>query len=114
VCLTRGLLEMFACLRGSKEHESIISVKSRAYVVHAALLALGAQSGSPAKWEPKYIPATGTEIDITIYWTDDKGEQKKAKAQDWVRDIKTQKALQFPWVFAGSAFHRDESSGKQI
>jgi hypothetical protein len=113
VCLTRGLLEMFACLRGSKEHESVVSVNTKAYVVHAALLAMRAKEGSPAKWEPKYQPATGTEIDIMIFWTDDKGQPQKAKAQDWVRDIKTQKPLTFPWVFAGSRFHKEEMTGKQ-
>jgi hypothetical protein len=112
VCLTRGLLEMFACLRGSKEHESVVSVNTKAYVVHAALLAMRAKEGSPAKWEPKYQPARGTEIEIMVFWTDDKGQSRKAKAQDWVRDIKTQKPLAFPWVFAGSAFHKDEMTGK--
>ncbi len=113
VCLTRGLLEMFACLKGSKEHESVVSANTKAYVVHAALLALGAKSGSPASWEPKYTPATGTPIDIMVFWTNDKGQPQKGKAQDWVRDIKTQEPLKFSWVFAGSAFHRDEMTGKQ-
>jgi len=112
VCLMRGLLEMFACLKGSKEHESVVAANTKAYAVHAALLALGAKSGSPAKWEPKYQSATGTPIDIDVYWPDATGQPQKTKAQNWVRDIKTKKPLKFSWVFAGSAFHRDDT-GKQ-
>jgi hypothetical protein len=114
VCLTRGLLEMFACLKGSKEHESVVAAKTKAYAVHAALLALGAKSGSPAKFDPKYAPASGTPIDVMVYWTDDKGQPQKAKAQDWVRDIKTQKTLATSWVFAGSAFHFNEVTKKNV
>lgn len=112
VCLTRGLLEMFACLKGSKEHESVVAANTKAYAVHAALLALGAKSGSPAQWEPKYQSATGTPIEIDVYWTDAKGQPQKTKAQNWVRDIQTKKPLTFSWVFAGSKFHRDDT-GKQ-
>ena len=30
ICLRQGLLEMFACPRGTKEHESIVSVNTKA------------------------------------------------------------------------------------
>ena len=40
VCLVEGPLEMFACLKGTKEHESIIAVDCKAFVLHAALLAV--------------------------------------------------------------------------
>ena len=52
-----------------------------------------------------YQPATGTQIDITIIWTDAKGTVRQQRAQDWVRNVKTGKPLEFPWVFAGSALH---------
>jgi hypothetical protein len=113
VCLTKGPLEMFAVTKGTKEHESVVSVNTKAYVVHSALLALGAQSGTTVKYEPKFVPPTGTQIDIWVYWTDDKGEQYKARAQDWVQDVKTKKAMAYPWVFAGSGFYTDEETKKQ-
>ena len=36
---------MFAVTKGTKEHEAVVSVNTKAYVVHAALLAVGAESG---------------------------------------------------------------------
>src|SRR5262245_40020006 len=46
VCLREGLLEMFACPKGTKEHESVVSLNCQADEVHAGLLAAGAKPGS--------------------------------------------------------------------
>ena len=108
VCLRRGTLEMLACPRGTKEHEAIVSLNSPAQIVHAALLAIGAKVGGTVKWDPKYVPASGTEIDIWILWKDKEGMNRKMRAQRWIRNIETGKAMKFPWVFAGSGFWTDE------
>jgi hypothetical protein len=114
VCLVKGFLEMFACLKGTKEHESVVAVRTKAFVVHAALLALGAKPGSPAKFEPKYAPATGPKVGVQVYWTDEKGNRRTARGQEWVRDVKTKKAMTYDWVFAGSGFYVDEESKRQF
>lgn len=111
VCFREGPLEMFACTRGSKEHESILSVKTSAYVIHAALLTVGAETGAPAQFTPAYVPARGTEIGITVAWVGRDGKQHGARAQDWIRDVRTKKAMTHKWVFAGSAFWTDPQTG---
>ena len=68
ICLREGLLEMFACPKGTKEHESIVSVHTPARYVHAALVALGAQPGPAVQFEPTYKPAQGTEITLEVLW----------------------------------------------
>jgi hypothetical protein len=113
ICLTRGPLEMFACTKGTKEHESVVSVPTKAFVVHAALLALGSKTGSPVKYQPKFVPPSGAKVDIWVYWVDEKGKQQKARAQDMVRVVKSKKAMEYPWVFAGSGFYVDEETKKQ-
>ena len=114
VCLTQGPLEMFAVTKGTKEHEAVVSVNTKAQVIHAALLAVGAKTGKPVQYVPAYQPPSGDKIDIMVFWTDEKGNQRKAKAQDWVRDVKTKKAMEYPWVFAGSGFYTDEDTKKQF
>jgi len=104
VCLRQGPLEMFACLEGTKEHESILSIKTKAYLVHAALLAVGAEAGTPVQFQPEFRSASGTEVAIHLFWTDEKGRRQHARAQDWIRDVRTQKPLDVNWVFAGSGF----------
>lgn len=113
VSLREGMLEMFACPVGTKEHESVVAVYSWAQVVHAALLALGAETGTPVVFEPEFKPPTGTEIKIEVRWLDDKGEWQSARAQEWIRDVKTGKPMEHPWVFAGSGFWKDETSGRE-
>jgi len=113
ICQREALLELFVCLRNTKEHEAIVTVDVQAQSVHAGLLAVGAQVGSPVRWNPAYSPATGTEIEITLVWKDEKGQRKTARAQDWVLDTQTEKAMTHTWVFAGSGFWEDERTGQK-
>jgi hypothetical protein len=113
VSLRRGMLEMFACTRNTKEHEAVVVADTLAFLVHAGLLRLGAEPGHPAQFVPEFKPPAGTEIDITVEWRDEQGKMQTAKAQDWVRDLKTGKAMTYPFVFAGSRFWTDPDTGKQ-
>ena len=108
-----GPLEMFACLKGSKEHESVVSVYTQAFIVHAALQALGADPGKPVSFRPAYTPAEGPEVEVTVHWKDAQGKLKQARGQDWVREVKSKKALEHPWVFAGSGFWVNEKTGER-
>ena len=113
ISLREGMLEMFACTRNTKEHESIVSANTKAFLVHAALLRLGAEPGTPVQFVPEYKPPTGTEIEITVEWLDEAGKKKTARAQDWVQSMRTKKAMPHPFVFAGSRFWTDPETGKQ-
>jgi hypothetical protein len=113
ISLRDGMLEMFACTRNTKEHESIVSANTKAFLVHAALLRLGAEPGRPVQWQPEYKPPTGTEIDVFVWWIDEAGKEHTARAQDWVKDLRTERAMSHPWVFAGSRFWKDEETGQQ-
>jgi hypothetical protein len=73
VSLREGMLEMFACTRNTKEHESIISANTKASLVHAALLGLGAEAGHPVRFQPHYEPPAGTEIEVLVRYLDEKG-----------------------------------------
>ena len=110
VVLREGQLEMFACPKQTKEHESIVAVNCKAQFVHAGLLALGAEPGRPVQFDPEYKPASGPIVEVTVLWKDDQGEHK-VRAQDWIQQTKTGKPLEYPFVFAGSGFHVDEVSG---
>jgi hypothetical protein len=114
VCLRQGMLEMFACLRNTKEHEAIVAADTKAFLVHTGLLAVGAQAGHPAKFQPTYQPPEGTEIEIFVHWKDEKGKEQTARAQDWIRDVRTKKAMTYPFVFGGSTFWTDPVNGKQF
>lgn len=128
VALRDGYLEMFACPANTKEHESIVAVRSRAQTVHAGLLAVGAKPGHPVEYQPEFRPATGDVIEVEVLWLDEKQlvelaehgleprqelAWKRARAQEWIRNLKTKKQMTEPWVFGGSGFWKEESTGRR-
>ncbi|MCA9228309.1 MAG: YdjY domain-containing protein [Pirellulaceae bacterium] len=112
VVLREGPLEMFACSKGTKEHEAIVAVNAPARFVHAALLAIGAQPGKTVQFTPEYVAASGPEVDVWVLWKGDDGTKHKVRAQEWIKEAKTDKAMPYPFVFAGSSFWRDEETGE--
>ena len=114
IALRAGQLEMFACPVGTKEHESIVAVFSKAQVIHAGLLAIGAKVGSPVTWEPKYEPPTGSEIQVLVLWKDKEGNKKVVDARQWIHEMGTEAdTLDTNFVFAGSSFWKDPETGKE-
>jgi hypothetical protein len=101
VCLREGPLEGLMCRKGRKEHEYILAADVDARHIHAALLGAGAKSGAPVQFEPKYVPASGDRIKITLQF-EEKGKLKTMPAQQWIRNNKDKKNLDADWVFAGS------------
>ena len=113
VAVQTGHLEMFACPSGTKEHESVVAVDAPARFVHMALLAVGARPGKPVSYDPKYRAATGSTVEIEIVWRNVAGKIMRVRAQEWVNNAKTGKPLKYEWVFGGSNFWTDETSGER-
>lgn len=113
IVLDEGGIEVFACPKGSKEHEAIVATNSSAKLVHAGLLAIGLEPGNPVSFDPVYVPAKGQVVAITMRWKDAAGKSHEQPAQEWIRNTKTGKALDAPWVFAGSQFWQDPTDGTQ-
>lgn len=86
VVFREGVLEMLLCKKQMKEHESIVSIDAEAYVIHTGLLALGAKPGTPVQFkDEKFIPPTGTKINVFVQWVDKKDNIHRMRAQKWVR-----------------------------
>lgn len=118
VCLRRGeFLEMFACTRDTREHESILVIDAMPSTIHLGLLLLGLEPGKPLRYDrtfdpPKLMPATGPKIDVYIVIKVNNVE-REIPANRWVQDNKTEQMMAGnTWLFAGSQFA--EYDGKQI
>ncbi|MFZ9935603.1 MAG: YdjY domain-containing protein [Luteolibacter sp.] len=78
-----GLLELIACTKDTKEHESILMVKAKPSHIHTALLLLGAQPGNPATQrviegdEPRFVhlPPRGHPVDIHLVFEEDASKE---------------------------------------
>ncbi len=79
------LLEMFLCREQTKEHESVVAFRGKAYVIHAGLLAVGAKPGKPVTYTPEFKAPTGQPINIFVNWVDDNGKLQRCDARKWMR-----------------------------
>ena len=121
VCLHKGLLELVACTKGTKEHESILSVAARPMHIHTAMLLMGASPGTPAmrkalegahtRWVP--VEPAGDPVRVSLVFPDSKGKPQEhpigkfiSPAQpDEISGIPTNKKLvpfSASFLFAGS------------
>ncbi|MDA9857118.1 YdjY domain-containing protein [Rubripirellula sp.] len=113
VTMRDGPLEMFACPVGTKEHEAIVATISKSSELHTALLAIGAQPGTPVSYVPNFVPATGQRIRVWICYYDKDSQFKAVDARRWVQKNGTNKQMDSDWVFAGSGFWKDPSNGRE-
>jgi hypothetical protein len=102
VCLREGPLEQLLCRKQTKEHESVLTADADARDIHKALLLTGAREGAPVRFVPRYRAASGQRIRITLKYKDKDGKLVHVPARSWIKNMKTGKALESDWVFAGS------------
>ena len=106
VCFREGPLEFFLCNKNTKEHESILVADMDPELIHGALIAAGAKPGTPVQFKPKFTPATGSTIKVSLTYYKN-GKLQTSSAQSWIRDMQTKKEMPHQWVFAGSKFFQD-------
>src|SRR5262249_16800796 len=82
-CLREGQVERQMCRKQTKEHEAVLAADVDARDVHAALLAAGAEPGHPVSYQPRYKPATGQTIQVTLQY-EQKGKLVTVPARLWV------------------------------
>jgi len=101
-------LELVACIPDTKEHETLVVTEALPSHIHAALLLVGLEPGSPGEWEWRddalqSISPTGPRVRIEFVYSNANGEELVARPQDWIVNAETNQP--FPagdWVFAGS------------
>jgi hypothetical protein len=126
VCLHRGALELVACTKGTKEHESIVVIEAKPMHIHAALLLLGAKPGSPAtrqqlgdqaeRWID--VPPSGGPVDVFLVLKGKEGKIVEHPISDFIApsskrsddSVPAEQAARFPthtFLFAGSVLYGD-------
>ena len=118
VCLDEGALELIACTKDSKEHESIVVVGARPIHIHTALLLLGARNGNPPMRRPldkemtrwADVPPRGDTIEVFLVTKDEAGKATERPIGDFIKRSDDHPAPEgedrprFPhaFIFAGS------------
>lgn len=112
-------LELVACTKGTREHESLVMTEARPSHVHAALLLAGFESGTPGGLGGRAADGSrveasapsGDRVRVTIVYTDDAGAIVEADPRAMI--VHADSGARFEtagWVFGGSAFveHRGQ------
>lgn len=95
ICLRKGLLELIACTKDTKEHESLVVVEAKPSHIHTALLLLHAKPGSPAMQKmreegdedgPRFIhfPPSGGEVDVFLVTKGADGKSTERPISDFI------------------------------
>jgi hypothetical protein len=116
VCLTEGLLELVACTKGTKEHESIVAVKAEPVHIHTALLLIGARNGNPAMRKPineeqtrwMHLPPSGDPIEVFLVVTEENGETVERPISDFI--TRTEGDPYMPYPDYGESSSKDDDS----
>ena len=92
ICLGEGFLELIACTKDSKEHESVVVIAAKPQHIHAGLLLLGARPGNPAtrklidEQERRWIdiPPQGDPIKVSLVFKNKEGKLVERPISDFV------------------------------
>ena len=117
VNMQNGLIEVFACAPQGKTHESVVVLDCVPSGLHAGLLALGLEPGSPAgiAEDGSYRAPTGDPVEVEVRWRDPSGGERVARAEDWIWDEKLQQTMpRAAWVFTGSLLQPVPGSGDAV
>ncbi len=114
VAMRQGFLEQLVCLKGTREHESLVVVNVAASHIHAALLAVGAHAGHPGIWsrdnsttnDLKLQPPAGDVVSVQVEFAMD-GVTQRCDLGQWIQDARHQEIFNSRFVFAGSRFEPD-------
>ena len=120
ICLKQGVLELIACTKASKEHESIVAVESTAKHIHTALLLLGAEAGSPARRKPvgdeknvwMDVPPSGSPVDVFLVFDNEESAKPVEKPiNEFITQEDGETFSTNTFLFAGSILHSSENDG---
>jgi hypothetical protein len=114
VNMRSGLIEVFACTPEGKTHEAVVALDCVPSGLHAGLLALGLQPGRPveAGTGDEYRPPTGDGVIVEVEWSDEAGELRRARAEDWIWHVREERPMpRTAWIFAGSFVQQPTAGG---
>lgn len=117
VVLREGLLELLACSKGTKEHESILRIRARPLHVYQALGMLGVEDGQPSRFDEAtrtVSPPRGTAVEVMIRLTRDVREATEDAASWLMPRDSTKKMPAARWYFVAAAPAKGERFGADI
>jgi hypothetical protein len=104
VNMSSGIVELLACARYGKTHESVFAMEAEPYHIQVGLLLLGLEpTKRPLRFQGDKDTPTGDSVEVTVAWTDSTGKRVEVRGEDAILDLRTNQSMQRThWVFVGS------------
>ncbi len=110
VVLRKGPLELFACSRRTREHESIVVIHAQPMHVFQAMGLIGMAPGSPVRFDEageQWLPPTGERLQLSVRYAEAETVRLEP-LENWLSGVETKRTPpSLPWVFAGSRTFED-------
>lgn len=102
ILVNRGLVELFGCGEGGKEHETIIRLESNVQALDLALTSAGFKRGKlPAKTDLS-LPDQGSRVLILVQWTDKDGKVVTHRSEDLIVSVRRNAPMpRVGWTYVG-------------
>ena len=103
VLVTKGLVELFGCGEGGKEHETVIRLESNVQALDLALTSAGFKRGRlPVKTDIT-LPEQGTRLLILVQWLDKNGKLVTHRSEDLVVSMRRNSPMpRVGWTYVGN------------
>lgn len=114
IVLQKGAIEVMACARGGKVHESVLVLRCRPSDLNAALLYVGCKATAGPSFLGDPTKPEGTRLVVEVGWDAD-GKAARHRLEDLAYDLVAQAPMpRIAWVYAGSKFVQDPASGTEV
>jgi len=102
VLVTKGLVELFGCGEGGKEHETVIRLDSNIQALDLALTSAGLKRGRlPAKTDLS-LADQGSRVLILVQWVDKDGKVVTHRSEDLIVSVRRNGPMpRVGWTYVG-------------
>jgi hypothetical protein len=102
VLVTRGLVELFGCGEGGKEHETVIRLESNVQALDLALTSAGLKRGKLPSKPDLSLPDQGSRVLVLIQWIDKDGKLVTHRSEDLLVSMRRNAPMpRVGWTYVG-------------
>jgi hypothetical protein len=102
ILINRGLVELFGCGEGGKEHETIIRLETNIQGLDLALTSANFKRGNLPNKADISLPDQGSRVLILIQWVDQAGKLMTYRSEDLVVSMRRNSPMpRVGWTYVG-------------
>jgi len=102
VMVTKGLIELFGCGDGGKEHETVIRVESNVQALDLALTSAGLKRGKLPTKTDVTLADQGSRVLILVQWVDKEGKLVTYRSEDLILSMRRNSPMpRVGWTYVG-------------